>query len=76
MKSPSHQIAKFAEPRREPVHADAGCGLDLQFAIRPLAAVGQLGARRFQLHEDFMRRAIQQFALLGENQAARMAVEQ
>ena len=47
-----------------------------EFAVRPLAAVGQLGARRLELHEDFVRGAIKQFALLGEDQAARMAVEQ
>ena len=70
------KIEEFAEPRREPVHADAGRGGDFQFAVRPLAAVGELGARGLQLHEHFVRGAVEQFALLGEDQPARMAVEQ
>ena len=70
------EVEEFAEPRRQPVHADAGRGGHLEFAVRPLAAVGELGARRLQLHEHFVRGAIQQFALLGEDQAARMAMEQ
>src|SRR6185369_28058 len=37
---------------------------------------GQFGARRLQLHEHVMRGAKQQIALLGENEAAGMAVEQ
>src|SRR5262245_59324643 len=70
------EIQKFIEPRREPMHPDARRGLYLQLAIRPLPAVGELGARRFELHEDFMRGAVEQFALLGENQPARMAMKQ
>ena len=70
------EVEELADPRRQPVDADAGRGGDLQLAVRPLAAVGQLGARRFQLHEHFMRGAEEQLALLGEDQAARMAVEQ
>jgi hypothetical protein len=70
------EIEKLSEPRRQPMHADARGGLHLEFTVRPLAAVGQLRARRLELHEDFMRGAIQQFALLGEDQAARMAVEE
>ena len=48
----------------------------LQLAVRLLAAVGQLGARRFELHEHFVRGAIEQLALLGQDQPARVAVEQ
>ena len=70
------KIEEFAEPRREPMHADAGRGRHFEFAVRPLAAVGQLGARRLQLHEHFMRRAVEHLALFGEDQAARMAVKQ
>ena len=70
------EIEEFAEPRREPMHADAGRGGHFQFAVRPLAAVGELGARGLQLHEHFMRRAVEQLALFGEDQPARMAVEQ
>jgi hypothetical protein len=68
MNSPSLGVSQVrAEPDR---------GGDLEVAVRALSAVGQLGARRFQLHEDFMRGAIKQFALLGEDQPARMAMEQ
>ena len=54
----------------------AGGRGDLEVAARPLAAVGQLGARRLQLHEHVMRGAKQQVALFGEDQPARMAMEQ
>ena len=70
------KIEEFAEPRRQPIHADAWCRRDLQLAIRPLAAVGELGARGLELHEHFMGGAIEQFALFGEDQPARMAVKQ
>src|ERR1019366_192880 len=67
---------EFAEPRNQPVDADAGGGRDLEVAARPLAAVGQFRARRLQLHEHVMRGAKQEVALLGENETARMALEQ
>ena len=67
---------EFAEPRNQPVDADARRGGDLEVAARPLAAVGEFGARRLQLHEHIVRGAKQQVALFGQNQAARMAVEQ
>jgi hypothetical protein len=56
------KVEKFAEPRCEPVHADAWRCRHFELAVRPLAAVGQLGARRLELHEDFMRRAVKQLA--------------
>ena len=43
---------------------------------RPLAAVGQFGARGLQLHEHVMRGAKEQVALFGEDEAAGMTVEQ
>ena len=67
---------EFVEPRNQPVDAERRRRRDLEVAARPLAAVGELGARRLQLHEHVMRGAEQQVALLGEDQAARMAVEQ
>ena len=70
------ELDELAEPRREPVHADARRGGDAQIAVRPLAAVGELGARRLELHEHVVRGAEQQIALLGQDQAARMAVKQ
>src|SRR6185312_15873534 len=62
--------------RRQPVHADARRGGHAQIAVRPLAAVGELGARRLELHEHVVRGAEQKIALLGQNQAARVAVKQ
>ena len=70
------EVDEFAEPRRQPMHADAGRGLHLEFAVRPLLAVGQLGARGFELHEDVVRRMVQQLALLGQDQAAGVAMKQ
>ena len=70
------KLGEFAEPRGEPMHADARRRRHLQIAVRPLAAVGQLGARGLELHEDVVRGAKQQVALLGQDQAARVPVEQ
>ena len=69
------EVGELAQPRSEPMHTKADCGLHLQLAMRLLATVGELGARRLQLHEHFMRGAVKQFALFGEDQAARMAME-
>ena len=38
--------------------------------------VGQQRLDRLQLGEDFHHRTVQKFALLGQNQAARVAMEQ
>ena len=70
------ELEEFAEPRRQPVNADARRRGDAQIAIRSLAAVGQFRPRRFKLHEYVVRGAIQQFALLGEDQPARVTVKQ
>jgi hypothetical protein len=67
---------ELVEPRDQPVDAERRRGGDLEVAARPLAAVGELGARRLQLHEHVMRGAEQQVALFGEDQPARVAVEQ
>src|SRR5437763_1517749 len=70
------RLGEFTEPRDQPVDADAGRGGDLEITARPLAAVGQFGARRLELHEHVMRGAEQEVALLGEDQAAGVAMEQ
>jgi hypothetical protein len=51
---------EFVEPRDQPVDAERRRRGDLEVAARPLAAVGELGARRLQLHEHVMRGAEQQ----------------
>ena len=53
-----------------------GVVVHLELAVRPLAAVGQLGARRFELHEHVVGGAVEQLALLGEDEPAGVAVEQ
>jgi len=70
------KLDEFAEPRRQPMDADARRRGHAQVAVRPLAAVGQLGARRFELHEHVVGGAIEQLALLGQDQAAGVAVKQ
>src|SRR5713226_9650162 len=70
------KCGEFVEPRDQPVDAERRRRLDLEIAARPLAAVGELGAGRLQLHEDVMRGAKQQVALLGEDEAARVAMKQ
>ncbi len=58
------------------MHADARGRGHAQIAVRPLPAVGELGTRGLELHEDIVRGAKKQFALLGQDQAAGMAVKQ
>ena len=70
------EIEKLAEARREPDAAQRDIRRDLQFAIRLLAAIREAEARLFQLRDEFARRAEQHLALLGEHEAARMAMEQ
>src|SRR5262249_31599108 len=70
------EFSELAEPRREPMHTDAGGRRYPQIAVRALAAAGRLGARGFQFNEHVMRGAKKEFALLGENKAARMAMKQ
>ena len=70
------KIEKLAEPRCQPMHADARCRRHPQLAVRPFTAVGELGAGGLELHEHFVRGGAQEFALLGEDEAARVAVEQ
>src|SRR5207253_11204041 len=47
-----------------------------QVTVRPLAAVGELGARRLELHVHVVGGTVQKLALLGQDQPARMAVKQ
>ena len=70
------EVDEFAEPRREPMHADARARRHLQLAVRLLAAVGELGARRFELHEHVVGGPVEHFALLGQDQSACVPMEQ
>src|ERR1700685_3674460 len=54
------ELDELAERRRQPMAADARRRGYAQVAVRPLAAVGQFGARRFEFHEYFVGGAIKQ----------------
>ena len=56
--------------------AKAACGGDLELAGWMLACFRELGTRAFQALRHLARGAPEQFALLGENEAARVPVEQ
>ena len=70
------ELDEFAEARREPVGAETEGRRDPEFAGRLLAAVDQPAAHRVELEDDVPHRAEQHFALFGEDQAARVAMEQ
>ena len=70
------EVEELAEPRGQPMHAESRRRVDPQFPVRLLAAVGELGARRFELHQHVVRGAIEQLALLGQDEPARVAMEQ
>ena len=53
------EVEEFTEPRREPDEPSPTVVVT-ELAGRPLAAVGELGARGLELHEHFVRGAIQQ----------------
>ena len=69
------KLDEFAEPRREPVGAEPERGRDPEFAVRLLAAVDEAAADRVELQNHIAHRAEQHFALLGEDEAARVAVK-
>jgi len=70
------KLDEFAEPRREPVGPEPERGGDAELAGRLLAAVDQPAAHRVELEHDVAHRAEQHLALLGEDEAARVAVKQ
>jgi len=68
------KLDKLAKPRREPVYANARRRRHSQFAVRPFATVGELRERSFKLQEHIVGGVVKELALLGENEAARMAM--
>ena len=70
------KLEELAEPRRQPIGADAVGRGDAQLAMRLLAAVGEPRLDRVELHRHFAHGAQQKLALFGQDQAARMAVEE
>ena len=69
-------LGEFLEARRQPHGAKAHGRGDAQLARRLLLRVHQARLGGGELGEHFVRRAIQHLALLGEDEAARMAVEE
>src|SRR5262249_16149142 len=69
-------LEELAHPRRQPGRPQRHGRGDLELALGLVLALGQLRPRHRQLGEDLMSRAVEQLALLGQDQAAGVAVEQ
>src|SRR5579871_3532858 len=69
-------LEELAHPGREPGRAEGHRGRHLQLALGPVLAFRQLSFGHGELGEDFMGGAVEQFALLGQDQAARVPVKQ
>ena len=69
------EIDELAEPRRQPVGAERQRRRHPKIAVRLVAAVDQPAAHRVELQRDVVHGLEQRLALLGEDQAARMAME-
>ena len=69
-------LQKFAHARRQPARAQSGRGGDDQRPLRFLLALGNQGLGLVQPARHLADVAVQQFALLGEDQAAGVPVEQ
>src|SRR5580698_9269441 len=69
------ELQELAKTRRQPIGAEAERRRHAQVAMRLVAAVDQPAARRFELQDDILHCAKKQLALLGQNEAARMAVK-
>ena len=70
------EVDELAEPRGEPIGAEAKGGRDPQFAVRLLPAVDEPAAHRVELEHHVAHRAEQHFALLGQNEPTRVAMKQ
>src|SRR5690606_1151989 len=57
------KIEEFADQRREPATAEADRCRDAQNAVGPFAAVGEQRLGGFELGEQFLRGAVEEFAL-------------
>ena len=70
------EIEEFANPRRQPGRAERYGRGDLERPLWPVLRFGDQAFGHRQLGEDLARRAEQQLALLGQDQAASMAMEE
>ena len=70
------ELDEFAQARRQPIGAQRQGGGDAQVAMRLFAGVDQPAAHRVELEHDVLHRFVQHFALLGENEAAGVAMKE
>lgn len=70
------KIGELIEPRRQPEHAERHGRRHPQIAARFPARICQQDFRRSEFHEHVLRRAVEHFALLGEDKPARVPVKQ
>ena len=70
------ELEELRDPGREPDRTEADRGGDPELAGRLVLRIGQPGAGGRKLGEDVMGGAVEELALLGQDQAAGVAVEQ
>lgn len=70
------KLQEFLDLVGQPALAQADRRRYAQLAARLVGRLGQLHLDRFELKENVMRGAVQQFALFGQDQTAGMAMEQ
>ena len=70
------EIHELLDARRKPHRTEADGRCDLERAFGTFLGIGETGLGHRQFVEDLVRGQIQIFALLGQQQSARMAMEQ
>ena len=70
------EVEELGDPLRQPDRPEADGRRHLEVAGRPLARLDEAGAGGLEPHPHVARRPEQQVALLGQDQAAGMAVEE
>jgi hypothetical protein len=70
------ELEELRDPGREPDRTEADCRRDPELARRLVLRIGKPGAGGGKLGEHVMRGAVENLALLGEDEAPGMAVEQ
>ena len=70
------ELDELLDARRQPKRAEADRRGDLERAGRPFLAFGKLRLGHGELVVDLVRGLVEHLALFGQNQAARMAMEQ
>ena len=70
------ELYEFLHALGQPASAQAHRGRDPQHAGGAIFGLGQPRLDRLQLHQHVMRRAEQHLALLGQHEAARVAMKQ